>query len=95
VIRAYRHDVFTVHVTCPEEVEPALPDEALLVGSELGYSARTRVTTDLVKAYSEAFRRYCAEIETFCRGWGYLRVSTQTPLEKLMLKALRDEGLLR
>ena len=97
VIREYRHDVFTVHVTSPEEIEPELADEVLLVDSELGHSVRTRVTPDLINAYRETFLRYCAEIEAFCRshGWGYLRASTQTPLEELMLKALRDEGLLR
>ena len=97
VIREYRHDVFAVHVTSPEEVEPELADEVLLVDSELGHSTRARVTPDLIKAYRETFARYCAEIEGFCRGhgWGYLRASTRTPLEELMLKALRNEGLLR
>lgn len=97
VIREYRHDVFAVHVTSLEEAEPQLADEVLLVDSELGHSARTRVTPDLIKVYRETFRRYCAEVEAFCRGhgWGYLCTSTQAPLEELMLKALRDEGLLR
>lgn len=96
-IREYRHDVFAVHVTSPEEVEPELADEVLLVDSELGHSTRTLVTPDLLKAYRDSFLLYCAEIEAFCRGhgWGYLRASTQTPLADLMLKALRDEGLLR
>ena len=97
VIREYRHDVFAIHVSSPEEVEPALADEVLLVDSELGHATRTRVTPDLIKAYRETFLNYCAEIEGFCRshGWGYLRASTQSPLEELVLKALRDEGLLR
>jgi uncharacterized protein (DUF58 family) len=97
VIREYRHEVFAVHVTSPEELEPELADEVLLVDSELGHSTRTRVTPDLVRAYRETFMHYCAEIEGFCRshGWGYLHASTQTPLEELMLRALRDEGLLR
>lgn len=97
VIREYGHDVFAVHVTSPEEVEPVLADEVLLVDSETGHSTRTLVTPDLIQAYRETFTRYCAEIESFCRGhgWGYLRTSTQAPLEELMLKALRDEGLLR
>ena len=77
--------------------EPALADEVLLVDSETGHSTRTLVTPDLIKAYRETFMRYCTQIEGFCRshGWGYLRTSTQAPLEELMLKALRDEGLLR
>ena len=97
VIREYRHDVFAVHVTSLEEAEPELAEEVLLVDSELGHSAQTRVTPDLIKAYRETFRRYCEEVEAFCRGhgWGYLCTSTQAPLEELMLKALRDKGLLR
>jgi len=97
VIREYRHDVFAVHLMSREEIEPDLTDEVILVDSELGHSVRTRVTPDLVKAYRETFMRYCAEVESFCRGhgWGYLRATTQTPLEELMLKALRAEGLLR
>jgi hypothetical protein len=97
VIREYGHDVFAVHVTSPEEVEPELAGEVLLVDAELGGATPTRVTPGLIAAYRETFMRYCAEIEGFCRGhgWGYLRASTPTPLEELMLKALRDEGLLR
>ncbi len=97
VIREFRHDVFAIHVTSPEELDPALADEVLLVDAELGHSTRTRITPDIVKAYRETFLRYCSEIEGFCRGhgWGYLRASTQAPIEDLMLKSLRDEGMLR
>ncbi len=96
-IREYRHDVFAIHVTSPDEDEPALDGEVLLVDSELGHSLRTLVTPELIRAYHETFTRYCAEIEGFCRshGWGYLRASTQASFEQLMLKALREEGLLR
>jgi hypothetical protein len=74
-----------------------LADEVLLVDSEEGGAARVRVTPDLVKAYHDTFLRYCTEIEAFCRshGWGYLRTTTATPFEDLMLKALREQGLLR
>ncbi len=97
VIRQFRHDVFAVHVMSPDELDPVLADEVLLVDSEEGGTARVRVTADLVKAYHDTFLRYCAEIEAFCRshGWGYLRATTATPLEDLMLKALREQGLLR
>lgn len=96
VIREFRHDVFAIHVTSPEELDPAPADEVLLVDAELGHSTRTRITPDIVKAYRETFLRYCSEIEGFCRGhgWGYLRASTQAPIEDLMLKSLRDEGML-
>jgi uncharacterized protein (DUF58 family) len=97
VIRRFRHDVFAVHVMSPDELDPVLADEVLLVDSEEGGAARVRVTPALVKSYHDTFLRYCAEIEGFCRthGWGYLRTKTDTPFEDLMLKALREQGLLR
>ena len=97
VIREQRHEVFAVHVTSPEEVDPDLAGEVLLLDSERGQSTRALVTPNLLKTYREAFLRHCVEIESFCRshGWGYVRASTQAPFEELTLKALRDEGLLR
>jgi uncharacterized protein (DUF58 family) len=97
VIRQFRHDVFAVHVMSRDEIDPVLADEVLLVDSEEGGAARVHVTHDLVKAYHDTFLRYCAEIEAFCRshGWGHLRTTTATPFEDLMLKALREQGLLR
>ena len=97
VIRQFRHDVFALHVTSPEEADPAPGEEVLLVDSEIGGATQLRVTPEIVRAYRETFQSYCAEIEGFCRnhGWGYLRTLTSVPFEELMLKALREQGLLR
>lgn len=97
VIRQFRHDVFALHITSPEEAEPVPGEEVLLVDSEIGGATQMRVTPEVARAYRENFRRYCAEIEAFCRshGWGYLRTLTNAPFEELMLKALREQGLLR
>lgn len=97
VIRQFRHDVFAVHIMSPDELDPPLADEVLLVDSESGASNRVLVTPELVHAYHDSFQRHCGEIEAFCRshGWGYLRSSTAAPFEELMLKSLREEGLLR
>ena len=97
VIRQFRHDVFAVHIMSPDELDPPLADEVLLIDSESGASNRVLVTPELVHAYHDSFLRYCGEIESFCRshGWGYLRTSTAEPFEALMLKSLREQGLLR
>jgi uncharacterized protein (DUF58 family) len=96
-IRRFRHDVFAVHVVSPDEVAPDLADEMLLMDVEDGGAQRVRVTPGLIRDYRESFQKYCVEIEGFCRGhgWGYLRSSTAEPLEEMLLKALREEGLLR
>jgi uncharacterized protein (DUF58 family) len=97
VIRQFRHDIFAVHIVSPDELEPPHDDEVLLVDAEQGTSSRVRITPDMIEDYRETFRQYCSEIEGFCRahGWGYLLGSTAAPFEQIMLKALREEGLLR
>lgn len=97
VIRQFRHDVFALHVTSPEETDPVAGDEVLLVDSEVGGSTQVRITPELVRAYRDEFGRYCLEVEAFCRnhGWGYLRTRSDAPFEAFMLKALREQGVLR
>ncbi len=97
VIRKFRHDVFAVHLVSPEDRAPTVGDDVVLVDSEEGAAAQVRVTSDLLSAYRRGFGQYCAEIESFCRthGWGYLRADTDAPFEHLMLRVLREEGLLR
>jgi uncharacterized protein (DUF58 family) len=97
VAREFRHDVFAVQVTAPEEVEPELADEVVLVDAEQGRFVNTIVTPDLIAAYRKMFAQHCAQIEGFCRGhgWGYLRASTDAPFEDLVLRSLRAEGLVR
>ena len=97
VIREYRHDVFAAHLMSPEELEPTLAGEVLLLDSEQESATRTLITPEILRAYRAAALRYCEEIERFCRGhgWGYARASTRISLEELMLTALRHAGLLR
>ena len=97
VIRQFRHDVFAVHVISPEELDPPFGDELVLVDSEDGTAREVRVSDDLITSYRHAFSQYCGEIEGFCRshGWGYVRAPTDAPFEQLMLRALREHGLLR
>jgi uncharacterized protein (DUF58 family) len=97
LIRQFRHEVFAVHVVSPQEERPELAEETILVDAEEGDAIEARIGHELLAEYKDAFHRYCAEIEAFCRshGWGYLRASSDMPLEHVMLKALREEGLLR
>ncbi|HZP91578.1 MAG TPA: DUF58 domain-containing protein [Burkholderiales bacterium] len=97
VIRQLRHEVFALHVVGPQESDPQLGEEVVLVDAEDGGAAQVRIGAELREAYRQAFARYSTEIEVFCRGhgWGYLRASTTAPFEQLMLRALREEGLIR
>jgi len=97
VLRRFRHDVALLHVIDPEERAPNLPDEVVLVDAEEGTSNEVEITPALLNAYRETFEQHARDIEAYCRkyGWGYARAHTDVPFEDLMLKVLREEGLLR
>ena len=71
VIREFRHEVFAVHVVSPEERDPVIGDDVVLIDSEEGAATEARVSADLLAAYRDTFARYCTEIEGFCRSHGW------------------------
>ncbi|HZP85553.1 MAG TPA: DUF58 domain-containing protein [Burkholderiales bacterium] len=97
VLRRFRHDVVLLHVIAPDERNPELPEEVQLVDAEEGTTLEVELTPGLLAAYRETFARHCAEIESYCRryGWGYAQAHTEVSFEDLVLKVLREEGVLR
>ena len=97
VLRRFRHDVALLHVIAPEERDPQLPEEVVLVDAEEGTATEAQVSDALLAAYRTAFEQHARDIEAYCRkyGWGYARALTDSPFEELVLKGLRQEGVLR
>jgi hypothetical protein len=69
----------------------------VLVDAEDGTANELDVTPSLLDAYRGMLNRHMREIEGYCRkyGWGYVQARTEVPFEALMLKVLREQGLLR
>ena len=97
VLRRFRHDVALMHVMSREEIDPQLPEEAVLVDAEEGSATEVEITPALLDAYRATFERHAQDIEGYCRkyGWGYARALTEVAIEDVVLKVLREEGLLR
>jgi uncharacterized protein (DUF58 family) len=97
VLRRFRHDVALMQVISPEEIDPQLPEEAVLVDAEEGSATEVEITPGLLESYRSTFERHAQDIETHCRryGWGYARALTSVAIEDVVLKLLREEGLLR
>jgi len=97
VLRRFRHDVALMQVISPEEIDPQLPEEAVLVDAEEGSATEVEITPGLLEAYRSTFERHAQDIESYCRkyGWGYARALTSVAIEDIVLKMLREEGLLR
>lgn len=96
-LAANRMDAFAVHVLAPEEVEPELTGDFLLVDSETGERIDVTASRRLVENYRKTVRGFCSSLQQFCaaRGIAYLFASTDLPFEALVLNYLRSVGLVR
>ncbi len=96
-LSAARFDVFVLQVLAPEDLNPSLEGDVTLVDSETGETLGLTVTEAVRARYRQALEAHCEEISSFCleRGIGYLRTTSDTRFEELVLHTLRRSPLLR
>ncbi len=89
--------VAVVHVLSEDELEPKLTGDLRIIDSETGHQREMSVNAQLLARYQQTLGQFCSEVEGFCNRYGidYVRVSTATPFEDLVLRILRKEGLVR
>lgn len=94
---ARRFHVVLLQVLSPEEVTPNLAGDLRLVDSETGEAREISVTPDLLSKYEEALAGFCGRLSEIAHkhGMDYLQVTTDAPIEDLLLKTLRTAGLLK
>jgi uncharacterized protein (DUF58 family) len=97
ILRHFRHDIFVLHVISPEEIDPQLRGEVLLVDSENRQGLHFTVTPSLLDAYRAEYGRFCEQIEGYCWKYrlGYLRAATDFPFEDLVLRVFRQGRFLK
>lgn len=96
-------DTWCLHTLSPGELDPAKERENALVGDlrltdvETGQGAEVTISARLLAKYKSALTRHCESLRADCRARGmtYLLVSTQTPIDALVLDSLRRLGMLR
>jgi uncharacterized protein (DUF58 family) len=96
-LAAARMDAFAVHILAPEEVEPTITGDFLLVDSETNEKIDVTASRRLVENYQKTVRGFCSSLQQFCaaRGVAYLFASTDLPFEALVLNYLKKVGLVR
>ena len=92
-----RFDVVLLHVVSEDELEPGLQGDLTLVDSEGGTAREVSVDRWALERYRARLKEHFDAAERFCarHGIDYLRTSTATPFQELILHHLRRGGFLR
>ncbi|MEM1354234.1 MAG: DUF58 domain-containing protein [Planctomycetota bacterium] len=92
-------DVYLIHLLSPEEVDPLkgkVVGDLRLTDLEDGDVAEVSVSPALIKKYQATLQAYCNHIKDQARrrGLAYMVSETDVPFETMVLKYLRQRGLL-
>lgn len=89
--------VALIHTLDEEELNPTLLGDLRIIDSETGESKEMSVNPALLSRYQTTLSGFCGEIETLANRYGmdYLRTSTAMPFEDIVLKYLRQGGLIK
>ena len=95
--RHQKHDMFVIQTLSPQELDPALPDEALLTDSEDGSERRVRVTPRLLGRYRQALGEWREEIGAYCSryGFGFSVADTGRPFEDAVMAIFQQDRFIR
>lgn len=93
-----RFDVYAIQVLAPQEIDPAkggLTGDLRLRDIEDGNLAEVSAGPALIKRYKANLQAYCQHLreESVRRGIAYLISDTSVPFEQLVLRYLRERGL--
>jgi uncharacterized protein (DUF58 family) len=83
-------DLNLLQVLAPEELQPQMKGDLMLVDSESGGGREITVNERLIAAYRSTLAAYTTALESFCRaaGIGYTMVTADVSFEDLLLKRL-------
>ena len=84
--------VNAVQILAPEELNPSTYGDLRLVDSETGSLQEVTFGKFRLKAYQQTVQNFCQRLREFCQGRGmsFFSVSSDTALEHLLLKQLRQ-----
>jgi uncharacterized protein (DUF58 family) len=98
-LSAPRHDVYTIQLLSPEEVDPRqgqIVGDLRLRDVEDGDVTEVSISNPLLKRYKANLEAYCHHVRKTClrRNIAYMMSQTDVNLETMVLTYLRQRGLL-
>ena len=96
-----KKQVMLVQILTPDELDPAYSGRLDLIDAEANdlldaKNMRIRIARSPQLAYEEAMKDFKEDIRAFCasRGAGFVSVSTEKPIEKVLFKELLKVGIM-
>ena len=90
-------EVHIVQILASEELEPSSYGDLRLIDSETGEEQEVTFGKYRLKAYRATVQNYCRRLQEYCRARGirYQLAQSDTPIDDLLLKAMRTGGMWR
>ena len=90
-------EVHAVQILAPEELEPLSYGDLRVIDSETGAEQEVTFGKYRLKAYRATVQNYCRRLQEYCRARGirYQLAQSDTPIDDLLLKAMRTGGMWR
>lgn len=97
ILKGRGYDLFAIQLLSPQEVNPELGGDLRLRDVEDRDVAEVTITAPLLKQYKKNLSAYVEQLRSFCarREITFMSVTTDTPVESLLLDYLRARGLLK
>ena len=90
-------EVHAVQILAPEELEPSSYGDLRVIDSETGAEQEVTFGKYRLNAYRATVQNYCRRLQEYCRARGirYQLAQSDTPIDDLLLKAMRTGGMWR
>ena len=90
-------EVHAVQILAPEELEPSSYGDLRVIDSETGAEQEVTFGKYRLKSYRATVQNYCRRLQEYCqaRGIRYQLAQSDTPIDDLLLKAMRTGGMWR
>ena len=90
-------EVHAVQILAPEELEPSSYGDLRVIDSETGAEQEVTFGKYRLKSYRATVQNSCRRLQEYCRARGirYQLAQSDTPIEDLLLKAMRTGGMWR
>ena len=84
--------VSAVQILAPEEVNPTVFGDLRLIDSETGSKEEVTFGRYRLSIYQQTVLNFCQRLREFCqsRGMNFFTTTSNTPLERLLLRQLRE-----